>query len=1201
MTKCATATSREFAAAAEKLLNTLGYRSKRKAAVSRSVADFMRRYPAAETQSAKQFRAAVADVNIVFQFAESEIQDSIERGLLPPSTQFKKGDKNNFLFVAADLRKRKRGYSRSNYADFVREINKRFNAPTVALFRRPESENKAVLTLAFVGRRHSRTQRGRDVLEKVSLLREIQCENPHRGHLDILAKLSLAERMAWLTHKEKPHNFDGLLAAWLDELGSEALNRRFYDDLLAWFQRVIDPEKPGHAVFPSPKPAPMRIEQHAIRMISRILFIWFLKEKGLVDGRLFEEKVAERLLKPGADDSYYRAVLQNLFFATLNTPVSKRAFRKGGNDEKWYNPEHGIFGLYRYENLIADKKKFECLMAKTPFVNGGLFDCLDVSAHKKDGKHVSGWRVDCFTDHRQHRKLLSVPDALFFDDDSEGKPGLFAILGKYKFTVQENTPVEQEVALDPELLGNVFEKLLGFLNRGEVGAYYTPRSIVEYMTCESLARYFAAGMASSNGKNDGNLQDRLRLLLSSEINYHTLPQKQKLSEEETEKFVNLAGRLRLLDPAVGSGAFPMGALALLTMAFNRIDPDNSVLRKREMARAKAFETKPIRDKAVELVRQMFSKENRLNDYGRKLSLIRNNIFGVDILPEAVQICRLRFFISLAIEQQANDNPDDNFGIRPLPNLETRFVAADALIGIGGVNIQDKLGNNEIKALQGLLAKNRERHFNAGVRKIKIECHEEDKRLRDLLAKELASVPGLEPAAIGVAKWNPYDQNTVAGWFDSKWMFGIDGGFDVVIGNPPYILIRSLPTDYKENLRSQRFASFHGTGDMYMLFYEKGLSLSKDGGSLSFITSNTWMRSDSGAKLRRALTENSPRYLINMGDGVFDNVTVSTNILLIHKGKQDGVLNAADLNRGSVFPPTKWIPIAPKGEDNWVIASPQENSIADKIRAAGIPISQWNSKIHVGIFTGYNPAFVIDSSVKKRLCSADSASAKIIFPVLYGKDIRQYAYHQEQWVIVIPQGWTNQNRGQRPPEEFFRSTYPAVYDHLHSFADVSAKGKGLIDRDNVGDYWWELRPCAYYSEFAKPKLVWSDIASKGQFAYDEKNMYLLSGAYAMTGDGLKYLLAVLNSSLINHQMRRVAVNLGNRGLRWRKAYVEKLRIPRISKAEQRPFVALAEKITAAKAANPSADTSKMEAEIDKMVYDLYRLNKDERKIIESSVP
>ena len=1177
MAECV-APSRGFAAAAEKLLNILGYDSDRKDDLSGDVAEFMREYLAADTESARQFRDAAARVNIVFQFAESEIS----QGKLGERIEFNKGIATSFLFVAADLKKGR--YSRSDYARFVREINKRFSAPTVALFRRPESKNKAVLTLAFVGRRQSKTQHGRDVLEKVSLLREIQCDKPHRGHLDILAQLSFAKRLAWIDKKEgKSRDFDGLLAAWLDELDAEALNRGFYEKLLGWFKRVVNE---GGATFPSPEDKPVPPAQHAIRMISRILFIWFLKEKRLVDDRLFEKETAKRLLKPGADDSYYRAVLQNLFFATLNTPVSKRAFRKDGSDKKWYNPEHGIFGLYRYEDLIADKKEFECLMARTPFVNGGLFDCLDYFTPEKGGNG----RVDCFTDNRSHRKLLRVPDALFFEDAPQKPPGLFAILGKYKFTVQENTPVEQEVALDPELLGNVFEKLLGFLNRGEVGAYYTPRPIVDYMTRESLARYFAAGMASSEGKNDGDLQDRLRMLLSSDTDYEILPLPKKLREDEIEKFVDLAGRLRLLDPAVGSGAFPMGALALLTMAFNRIDPDNSVLREREMARARAFETKPIRDKAVEIVRQMFSKENRRNNYGRKLSLIRDNLFGVDILPEAVQICRLRFFISLAIEQQANDDPEDNFGIRPLPNLEARMLAADSLLKIAPAGLFRNAP--KIKTLEDELKKIRHDFFNASDRKTKRRCKDADDKKRGELAAALREHKYPSDDAERIAKWDLYDQNAVANWFDSEWMFGV-GDFNIVIGNPPYVQLEAEKGRLANLYHPENYAVFTGKGDIYCLFYENGLALLSADGHLAYISSNKFMRANYGRKLRRLLAEKTTlRPVIDFGENPVFEAGVDPAILLMKnalppKGSKFTaaiIKNAEDIfqldsviaNFGFEMPQSDLL------ESEWTLTSPDVYAVIKKMRRTGVPMKKYvRGRAHWGVKTGRDKAFIIGAETRRRLIAEDQKSAELIKPWLDGKEVRKWRMKNIGEFVIFTNNQTDIDR------------YPAIKKHLEEYR-TSLEGRA----SPPPEYWYALQaPGALCSEFDKPKIVYGD-TSKEMYAFIDHDGFCIGArSYVIFADDNEYLLGVLNSEPMDFFYRHTFPSFGdpwNRGRMQFKLF-KMAEVP-IAPANQTQQQKIAHLVSEILQSPQSASVPQLEAKIDALVYKLYGLNEDEIAVV-----
>ena len=362
------------------------------------------------------------------------------------------------------------------------------------LYRTPSSG----VTLSFVHRRPNRRDPDRDVLGSVSLILEIDAANPHRAHLDILTELCLSERLRWMDSRGKAHNFDGLLEAWLDALDTEELNRRFYLDLFDWFQRAVIMAK-----FPAAATKTVTSEEHIIRLITRLLFVWFIKEKGLVADDLFIENRISQLLKDydaDAGDSYYRAVLQNLFFATRNTEISERRFSQQNNDD------HRNFSVYRYFDEMADPDALLELFGLTPFINGGLFDCLD----SFDATGSGGVRIDCFTDNARHRRGYSIPNRLFFDAD-----GLITLFNRYKFTVEENTPAEWEVALDPELLGKVFENLLAAFNpetrenvRKQTGSYYTPRPVVDYMVDEALV----ATLAQKAGPSDGNAdfwQERL--------------------------------------------------------------------------------------------------------------------------------------------------------------------------------------------------------------------------------------------------------------------------------------------------------------------------------------------------------------------------------------------------------------------------------------------------------------------------------------------------------------------------------------------------------------------------------------------------------------------------------------------------------------------------------------------------------------------
>ena len=623
----------DFSEASKNLLATLGYRSERTLALSGAVEDFIQEFPAPNpnTQAEQAFRNSVKSVQLLFQFTSDEVAGDTQSG----EDFLQEGWTKSFLFFAVTLKADT--YSRSRYAELTREINKRLFTPTVVLFRVGEQ-----LTIAFAGRRQHQYDESRDVLEQVTLIKDIRCHAPYRAHLDILSELSLEECIKWMDANDTPKNFDGLLAAWLAKLDTEALNKQFYKQLFDWFEWAIQETQ-----FPTNETKTLSPQEHVIRLITRLLFIWFLKEKGLVAEELFSKTHIQSLLKAAdfeTGDSYYRAVLQNLFFATLNTEISQRGFSKKTQSG------HRNFSRYRYKAEIRDTDKLLSLFAKTPFINGGLFDCLD----SEDATAAGGYRIDCFSD--VHYDKLRIPNRLFFDENR----GLFPLLQHYKFTVEENTPIEQEVALDPELLGKVFENLLAAYNpetgataRKQTGSYYTPRAIVDYMVEEAII----AALTQKCEPTDGNSKlwdERLRYLLDYAQMFDDA--NEFFDDTETESIVRAISDLKILDPAVGSGAFPMGTLHKLTLALRRLDPDNTrweqLQKERALQRAEvAFDTRDDATRREELIEidETF-KRYRDSDFGRKLYLIQNSLFGVDIQPIACQIAKLRFFISLTIEQ-----------------------------------------------------------------------------------------------------------------------------------------------------------------------------------------------------------------------------------------------------------------------------------------------------------------------------------------------------------------------------------------------------------------------------------------------------------------------------------------------------------------------------------------------------------------------
>ena len=1180
----------DFLETSKGLLAVLGYRSQRTLKLSGRVDDFIKTFRAENenTKTEQEFREDAESVELVFQVTDDEIADSQQ--VLFESPAFDEGRAKSFMFFAVELKDK--DYPRSKYAQFTREVNKRIIMPVVVLFCVKSSCHllgsvKDRLTIGFVSRRRHKHDPKRNVLEQVTLIKDIRLDKPHRAHLEVLFELSLAECAKWMDDHNQPENFDGLLSAWCARLDTEELNKQFYRKLFDWFEWAV-----SEAKFPTNEKRTLEPEEHVIRLITRLLFVWFIKEKGLVAYELFNEAEVSPLLKDydhASGDSYYRAVLQNLFFATLNTEIKKRQF------SLQTNVKHRDFSVYRYKKEISDPDKLLALFAQTPFINGGLFDCLDSEAGTGDG----GYRIDCFSD--VHYKKLSFPNRLFFDESH----GLIPLLKHYKFTVEENTPIEQEVALDPELLGKVFENLLAVYNpetgataRKQTGSYYTPRPIVDYMVEEALIATLAEQVQPTDG--DAKFwEERLRYLFDYAMTFDDAIE--WFDSREVGEVVQRISELKILDPAVGSGAFPMGVLHKLTLALRRLDPDNSRWEQLQKERAgqratAAFDTPNQQERDAELTEISDIFEGyRDSDFGRKLYLIQNSIFGLDIQSIACQIAKLRFFISLAIEQEP-DRDADNFGIKPLPNLETRFIVSDTLIGLKG---ERTLTSPKARALERELGANRERHFHARIRSQKLACGAKDSELRRALASELKRVGMPADDAEKIALWDAYDQNASADWFDPEWMFGITDGFDVVIGNPPYIQLQKEDGRLGDLYGPCNFDSFIRTGDIYCLFYEKANQLSKSGGHVCFITSNKWMRTAYGKKLRDYLIGHTqPVQLLDMGPGVFD-ATVDTNILLLQNTPPDAHLTFTATTIKSDFDPHTdniaqyltdngvAMEPPPKGEA-WTIRSSGELALKRKIEDVGKPLKDWDPNIYFGIKTGCNEAFIIDETKREALIAQDPKSAEIIKPLLRGRDIERYHVQQpESYILATGYDLDIPNQ------------YPAIYNHLKTTGEQIEKnkkrGKGLFNRDDQGANWWNLRACAYYPEFEKEKIVWKRIGSILRFAYSQHPMFCLDSTCIATGKSVKFLTAVLNSRLSHYQLFELAPKTGTGDLIVSVQALEPLLVPPITETNQHLVTQIEELVD--QILTPNANVSKLENEIDQMVYLLYNLTADEIAIVE----
>ena len=1212
----------DFATQSKRLLNAIGYNSDRTLPdQSGDPSEFFETFPAKNPNTAteQEFLEESGHVRLVFQYTDEEISDAGSQRRLFEETEFYSGDTRSFLFIAVELLRDQ--YPRGRYAQLTREVNKRFpNTPAVVLFRTAAG----LLTLAFVHRRPNKVDPERDVLGRVSLVREIEPDDPHRAHLDILAELSLEDRLDWMDSHGKKRNFDGLVDAWLDALDTEELNRRFYRELKDWFDRAV-----VEATFPIGVPREQPPQRHVIRLITRLLFVWFIKEKGLIADDLFVEAKVAQLLK-GYDratgDSYYRGVLQNLFFATLNTPIDERGFRHPGN-RRHYNRQHRLTSRYRYKEEIADTDGLVALFSRTPFINGGLFDCLDSLEHK--GKNA--YRIDYFSDNvidpgraGYEYGALSIPNRLFFSEDDKTR-GLIALFHRYKFTVEENTPTEKEVALDPELLGKVFENLLASVNaetgenaRKHSGSYYTPREVVDYMIDEALVaalREKAMPPETDVSWWDGILHYLLDYEDAGEL----------FNEDQKRRVVRAIAELRVLDPAVGSGAFPMGVLHKLTLALWRLDPNNELWAdtQREIAVRRADEAFWItvqqeRGAALQQINDTFERYKD-SDFGRKLYLIQRCIFGVDNDPNATEIARLRFFISLAIEQQTNSDPGANFGIQPLPNLETRFVTADSLLSLEKP-AQPPLSEQAepILQIERQLAAIREERFHARTRREKERMRDDDQRLRASLARRLEQAAFPPADARKIAAWDPADQSVMAdtqdatAWFDPEFMFGVRDGFDIVISNPPYAQLQKDRGRLAMLYKDAGYETFVRTGDIYQLFYEKGFQMLAAGGLLSYITSNSWLKAEYGKSTRRHMTDNiAVTRLLELGKDVFENVIVDASILIGRSGKTGQTPMAVDMDRLSdkTFPPDEnhWDEFYPDADAPWSILSRAERSIMDKMQTKGIPLKEWDVKINYGIKTGYNQAFIIDTATRDALIAEDPKSADIIKPMLRGRDIQRFrARWAGVWLVFIPWHFPlhldpSIKGNSSKAEDSFKGKYPAIYNYLLEHKTPLARRNRA--ETGIRYEWYALQRWAanYYRDFNKEKLFWMDMTSTGRFAYSDAEIYCNDKGFIMSGESLKYLCAMLNSSLITWLVKSMALTTGMGVMQWKKFVVERVPVPRISAGEQRPFDNLVDSILEAKAAGPDTDTSKLEEKIDRMVYELYGLTDQEIVVVEGRRP
>ncbi len=676
-----------------------------------------------------------------------------------------------------------------------------------------------------------------------------------------------------------------------------------------------------------------------------------------------------------------------------------------------------------------------------------------------------------------------------------------------------DSPYEFSV-LSPEILGNVYEQFLGKVirltagHRAKVeekpevkkagGVYYTPQYIVDYIVENTVG---------------------------------------KLCKGKTPKQME---ELRILDPACGSGSFLLGAYTYL-------------LKYHLDYYTKAKNPKRYKDK----VYQDRNGEWRLTIREKKRILL-NNIYGVDIDEQAVEVTKLSLLLKVleGANRDVLEQQQKLWQERALPDLGNNIKCGNSLIGPD---------------------------FYAGGRQTTLDDAEMDR--------------------INVFDWEKEFSEIME-----------RGGFDAVIGNPPYVRQESLK-EFKEYFQ-KHYEVYHGTADLYAYFIEKSIKLLNENGFYGVIVANKWMRANYGRSLREWLKKRNIIEILDFGDlPVFKKATTYPCIMIVkagRPGRKFWAVNFEDLQpsrlKETVRKTRFKVAYSSLDDSGWALVSEEEFRLLEKLRKAGKPLGDYvDGKIYRGVLTGLNEAFVIDKDTKEKLIKEDPKSAEVIKPFLVGKDIKRYFIdYKDRYLILIPSGWTKEHMKGKDAWKWFSETYPAVAGHLAQFEEKARK------RWDKGDYWWELRACDYYEEFEKPKIMYLVFQVKPAFSFDEDGQYG-NNAIWIIPKGDKYLLGILNSRLGWYLISRHCTQIQN-GYQLIFKYLGKIPIPALDladpadKKKHDEMVKLVEKmldlhkrLADARLENEKERIQRqidgIDRAIDSLVYELYGLTDEEIRIVE----
>jgi hypothetical protein len=862
----------------------------------------------------------------------------------------------------------------------------------------------------------------------------------------------------------------------------EPINRAFYLELVESFSLLVHHLEKSFGR----KPAVM----FTTRLIGRLLFLWFLKKKNYINKEPGYFDVG------GANDQavYYKSKLEILFFEVLNREIAER--------------ENG------------DKL--------TPYLNGGLFDIN---------------QTDFFKDTN-----LTFPPGYF--------SSLFETLNKYNFTVDESSPEFQHVAIDPEMLGRIFESLLaeqgddetGDNKKKATGAFYTPREIVGYMCEESLMEFLKRKLPDSP---DRDLRLNELILLPETIFRDQDSNKRQAWKPYAEEIIKaLSGAddedpLTILDPAVGSGAFPMGMLHLLVKVYGRLD---------------AKYEKNI----SKLKREILSK----------------SLYGVDIEQTAIEICRLRAWLSIIV-----DIPEGQ-EVEPLPNLDFKFTCANTLIPLDDEEQATMTFDFGLKdSLMGI----RDEYFNTSNKKKKAKLqstYQELTHQHDVFDSKKTQQ---------LKSYKPFDVGSSSGFYDPELHHGISL-FDIVIGNPPYIRQEKIPQEFKKQYKKIYPDIGNGTADIYVYFFGFGLSVLKPGGVLNFITLNKYLKTKYGLELRNLLAK---KYDVDLIIDFFElpvfqasTDAAITKIINSRAGIETRYFPVSTLENLNLFDLTskKFLNVV-KDASEWKFMDSRSEIILEKLSQNSISLKEFvEGKIFSGIKTGLNKAFVLTEEDAAHLLGTESSPL-----------VRRYANSTDikKWKLLDDSSYFLATGF----DIDVRNNFPSAYKYLLQFKD------DLVKRGDQGKNWWNLRPCAYYDDFDRDKIIYIHTAKNHEFYFDQEGHYINNSCYMISSNS-KFLLFFLNSKLFEWLKKVTFVAYGDADEKGRAKldFNKMVTIPvkKISPAQEHAFSIIYSKIKEISASknyyeSPTLQSSiaELEESADALIYNIFDLNEADVAVIEGT--